>query len=72
MQAALIKLLLPLAIRILVGIFAKVDNDKESKKQFLLFVDSMEREQLASVKLNDSDRAQVDELKRRRALLQRG
>ena len=60
-----LKLLLPVALWILKSIFGGIDNANEAKKQYLLFVDSIERDGLASVKLNDSDRAQLDELKKR-------
>lgn len=67
----LVELLLPVGLWILKSFFQKMENDKEAKKQFLIFVDAMERDQLASVKLNDDDRAQLAELKRRRELLRK-
>ncbi len=67
--AAIIKVALPLALWILGQVFAKVSNDTKAKKSYLLFVNAIERDQLASVKLNTADRLQMDELLRRRALL---
>ena len=46
----------------------QVANEK-AHKDFLTFVNAMESHQLASVNLNESDRKQLTELKRRRALL---
>ena len=69
MVDALIKLLLPLGMWLLTKFFEKIASDTEAKKKFLEFIEAMERDQLASVKLNDDDRAQLDDLKRRRALL---
>lgn len=45
------------------------EADKQAREDFLKFVDTIERQQLASVNLNDSDRTQLDELKRRREKL---
>lgn len=45
------------------------EADSQARKDFLKFVDTIESQQLASVSLNDSDRTQLDELKRRREKL---
>jgi len=66
MTAALIQVLLPFALWILGKFFEKVKNDKAAKKEFLRFVDAMEREQMGSVSLNDADRAQLEELREAR------
>lgn len=66
MSEALIKIALPLALWLLTMFFEGVSNEKESKKRFLLFVDAVNRDGLASTKLHDDDAAQLDELKRRR------
>ena len=71
-MGAILQALLPAALWVLGKIFAKVNADSEAKKSFLVFVADLEREQLASVRLNETDRAQLAELDRRRALLQEG
>jgi len=38
----------------------------DSKKRFLEFIDSIENEGIANVKLNEQDRSQLEELKRKR------
>lgn len=40
--------------------------DKKAREDFLKFVGTIESQQLASVNLNDSDRIQLEDLKRRR------
>jgi len=62
MSAAIIKILLPLALWLLTKFFEKDKANAESKKRFLLFIDSVERSQLSSVKLNNADRKQMLEL----------
>ena len=64
--------LLSVLLKLMGWILDKRSADKAAKEAFLLFVDSLNTTSLASVSLNDSDREQVEELKRRRHLLQGG
>lgn len=50
---------------------SKNKQAKEAKKKYLAFVAAMERDSLASVNLNEMDRAQADELNERRDQLDR-
>lgn len=45
------------------------EADRQAREDFLKFIGTIESQQLASVNLNDSDRAQLNELKRRREKL---
>ena len=60
------KFSLSLLIKIIGMIILGGQKNAEAKKSFLEFVDSMESLGLASVNLNDDDRAQIDELRARR------
>ena len=57
---------LSLLIKIIGMIILGGQKNAGTKKSFLEFVDSMESLGLASVNLNDDDRAQIDELRARR------
>jgi len=48
----------------------KMGDNAEVKQKFLDFVDAVEKHQLASVRLNESDRAQMDDLEKQRERLQ--
>lgn len=59
-------LILSIGLKLLgLGLDRKKANE-EVRKAFLNFVDKMEEFQLASVKLNDEDRKQVDELRQKK------
>ncbi len=58
--------ILGILIKIIQIILEIRQADEKAKKEFISFVAAMESYSLASVNLNESDRSQVDELKRRR------
>ena len=70
MATLMAKIGLPLALWLLKSFFGKMERDNDAKKSFLLFIDAMERNQLAGVELNDADRSQLEELKARRASME--
>ena len=72
MAGLLLKFGLPLLIKIIGAIILKGQEKAEAKKSFLEFVATMEHLGLASVNLNDDDRAQVSELRDRRNRLNQG
>ena len=66
MSELLLKFGLPLLIKMIGAIILKGQKNEAVKKSYLEFIDTMEHFGLASVNLNDDDRAQVDELRARR------
>ena len=66
MWTSIIVGLLPLVIKIILGILSKKEERRKAKEAFLNFVAEWESVQKTSVQLNESDREQMDDLKRQR------
>lgn len=68
MEEGLGTLILKTALTFLTWYFGKKSNESEAKKQFLLFVDALERDGLAKARLSENDRNQLNELRQKRGL----
>jgi hypothetical protein len=53
-----------LAIKLILMWLGSSEKKKEAKRRFLIFVDSLDEFQLLSVKLNKSDTAQRDRIRK--------
>ena len=57
--------LLPLGVKLFGWFLDRSKADKRVKEQWLKTVDTVEKHMQLSVKLNESDRAQIEDLKKR-------
>jgi len=64
MFGAIVSALMPLIIRMVLGYLGKQADKKAAREAFLKFVDQWERTRKTSVTLHDSDREQVDDIRR--------